>query len=250
MEIRDVRPSDADGVRAVARASFDASYGHALEDDTIEQVVETEYAPEAIEEGLASGASIVVAATDAGLAGFAQGRLVQGEPLVGDVLWLHVHPDERGRGVGVRLLGALLDSFEDDDAGLVRGHVIEANEEGTAFYERHGFERVSTNEVEIAGESHDEIVLEARLDRADGETLVDQIDGSGGGVLFVDYAGGETGTEAPLYPVYRDRSLEERYGWFCSACESTETAMDASGRVRCGACGNARTATRWDRSYL
>lgn len=251
MEIRDARSSDADGIRSIARESFDATYGEALDEDAIDRLIDAEYAPEVITDATGDGTVVLrVAAEGDDVVGFVNGRIVDGDPVVGDVLWLHVRPDERGRGIGVQLLGQAIDEFEDNNAGLVRGHVIEANRVGGEFYEAQGFERVRTNEVEIAGDAHEEFVYETRLDDHDGGALVEVVDGPEGAELYVDYTAAETGTAAPLYPVYSERPLEEQHGWYCSNCGSVETTMDPSGRIQCADCENTRIATRWDRSYL
>lgn len=251
MELRDARNSDAEDIQTVARASLAASYETVLDDDDVEELVRTEYDADRIE-SMAADPSVttVVAATDEGVAGFAQGHLVQGDPVLGDIDWLHVDPAARGEGIGVQLLGEMVDRFEDESAAVVRGHAVEANEDGGAFYEAHGFDRRSADTVDIAGETYDEGLYERRLDDSDREAVVESTSGPDGEELFVDYTGGERGTQAPFYPIYTDRSLEERWGWRCSNCESLSTAMDSSGRIACSECENTRAATRWDNSYL
>lgn len=250
MELRDARESDVSGIQRVARESLAASYDAVLDDEAVDAVVETEYGADRVAELLADPETTFVVAADDDVAGFAQGHLVRGDPVVGDIHWLHVHPDERGQKVGVQLLGELVDRFGDENAAVVRGHVVAANEDGGAFYEAHGFEQRAVDSVEIAGETYDERVYEHRLDGSDREEIVDQVTGPDGDALFVDYAGGERGTEAPMYPVFVDEELADRWGFLCGNCESTATSMDASGRVKCEQCGNTRTATRWDDSYL
>lgn len=55
------------------------------------------------------------------------------------------------------------------------------------------------------------------------------------------------GTAAPFYAAYRD---DERFGWFCGACQSLDVAVDPMGRFECSECGNTRKPTEWDAAYL
>jgi len=64
--------------------------------------------------------------------------------------------------------------------------------------------------------------------------------------LFVHYGESEIGSEAPFFAVYTNHDLHTRYGWFCSNCETFDTAMDTMGRIVCNQCGNHHKATRWD----
>lgn len=251
MELRDARTSDAEGIQTVARESLAASYDAVVDDAAVDALVDTEYDPDRIESlSTDPTVTLVVAADDDDVVGFAQGHLVEGEPVLGDVDWLHVRPDARGQGVGVQLLGEVIDRLEDESAAIVRGHVIEANEDGAAFYEAHGFERRSTDAVEIGDETYDEVLYERRLDGDAEAGVVEPATGPDGEELFVDYTGSDRGTKAPFYPVFTDRALGDRWGWRCSNCDSMATAMDSSGRITCDECDNSRAATRWDASYL
>lgn len=250
MELRDARSSDVEGIQTVARDSLAASYDAILDDGEVDAVVRTEYDADRIASLTGDPTAVLVVAVDDDVVGFAQGHLVEGDPVLGDVDWLHVHPDARGQGVGVQLLGEVVDRFEDESVAVARGRVIEANEAGAAFYEAHGFERRSTDTIEIGGATHDEARYERRLDEDDQEAVVESTAGPDGEERFVDYTGGDRGTKAPFYPVYADRPLGERWGWLCSNCGSMATAMDASGRIACSECENSRAATRWDNSYL
>jgi len=70
------------------------------------------------------------------------------------------------------------------------------------------------------------------------------------GELFVRFSEGERGSNAPFYAAYRTEELSDKYGWYCSNCESVATAMDSMGHIECSDCGNRRKATRWDASSL
>jgi len=251
MDVREARLDDAPGIRRVARDSFASSYDAVFDEAAIDRLVDDRFD----DEGIAAlddeaDQRLLVAVDEEGVAGFAQGVLIGDEPTVGDVRWLHVHPDDRRQDVGVRLLGELVRRFETDEAAFVRGSVLAGNEDGGDFFGAYGFDRRDTEPVEIDGEAYEETIYEHRLDDEVGEEIVESVAGPDGADLYVDYSGGEAGTEAPFYPLYSDESLTDRYGWQCSNCGSAETSMDADGRVQCAHCENVRTAQRWDGAYL
>lgn len=247
MEIRELRHNDANEIQTVARDSLAASYGHALDDDQIESVVEQWYAPDAIEELLSEEELIFKVAASDEISGYVQGEIIAGDTVIGDIHWLHVRPDKRGGGLGSQLLGEVIDRMKSEGVSLVRGRVLEVNQDGVSFYQEHGFAESSSSAIELDGEVYDELVLEQQLGE---EEVLESIEGPEGKHLYIDYTGGETGVLAPLYPTFLDEALEERYGWFCSNCNSTETSMGSSGRIECSNCENSRKATRWDNSYL
>lgn len=72
----------------------------------------------------------------------------------------------------------------------------------------------------------------------------------GGERIHVDVGDGTRGSRGSFYPAYLDPDRQQRYGWFCSSCGSTDTAMDPMGRITCSGCENRRKATRWDAAYL
>jgi ribosomal protein S18 acetylase RimI-like enzyme len=247
MEIRELRHSDASEIQAVARESLSASYGHALDDEQIASVVEQWYAEDAIESLLSEEELIFMVAANDEISGYVQGEIIAGDTVIGDIHWLHVRPDKRGDGLGSQLLGEVIDRMKNEGISLARGRVLGINQDGVTFYQEHGFTKASSSTIDLDGEEYEEVFLERQLS---DEEVLESIEGPDGEQLYIDYTGGETGVLAPLYPTFRDETLEERHGWFCSNCDSTETSMGSSGRIECSNCENARKATRWDSSYL
>lgn len=70
------------------------------------------------------------------------------------------------------------------------------------------------------------------------------------GDLYVDHQTTTHGSQGPFYAAYREPDGTHRYGWFCSSCESIDTAMDSMGTIVCNMCGNRRKPTHWDAAYL
>jgi ribosomal protein S18 acetylase RimI-like enzyme len=249
MEIRDARTSDAQGIAETARASLRASYD-LLDEETIDEVVAEWYDGKRVADAVNDEDSAWMVAEDGDeVVGFVQGILVDAEPPVGEVHWLHVAPDAREEGVAQQLLGQVQETFEKRGAGRLRGTVLAEHEEGWSFYEADGFERADERAVTVAGEEYDEYVYERVIDESVEDLVVEPVD-TPAGELFVNFSEGERGSKAPFYAAYRTEDLQEKYGWYCSNCESVATAMDSMGHIECNDCGNRRKATRWDASYL
>ncbi|MFD1588900.1 DUF5816 domain-containing protein [Halorientalis brevis] len=70
-----------------------------------------------------------------------------------------------------------------------------------------------------------------------------------GETLYVDHEAVERGSKGPFYVVYTSSSRDEKWGYFCSNCESFDTAMDAMGRIECNGCRNLRKADEWDAAH-
>ena len=249
MEIRDARASDAAGIADAARASLRDSYDF-LDGATVEAVVGEWYDADRVADRVDDEDSAWLVATDDDeVTGFVQGALVEADPPVGEIHWLHVEPGARGEGLAGRLLGQIQETFEKRGAGRLRGSVLADNEAGWSFYEADGFERVGEREVTVGDDEHVEYVYERPIDEATDGLVVESVD-TPVGELFVNYSEGERGSKAPFYAAYRTRDLDGKYGWFCGNCESVSTAMDSMGHIECNDCGNRRKATRWDAAYL
>ena len=66
---------------------------------------------------------------------------------------IYVHPDWWGEGIGTALLEYGLDALPDHVA-TVRLEAFADNDVGARFYEARGFDRVETDDTEIAGETY------------------------------------------------------------------------------------------------
>lgn len=257
MEFENAKAENSGSIARVARESLSASYGDFIDEDTIDEMVEQWYAKAEIADRVGDDNSVFLVVTDEEtVIAFAQGRIIESNPLVGELDWLHVAPDARGQGIGVQLLGRVQEELEERSVAVLRGPVLSKNEMGAEFYKTHGFKRADEREVEIQDKQFEEAVYEKGIGEYPEKQVVETIDGeelAGDGEeteVFVSFSETERGNKAPFYHVYRDRGLEERYAWFCGNCEALATVMDSAGRIVCKECENTRKATRWDRSYL
>ncbi|MCH7661978.1 MAG: GNAT family N-acetyltransferase, partial [Euryarchaeota archaeon] len=143
MEIRDAKRDDAAALRKVALDSLRQSYAHFLEEATIDDAVEQWYGDGRLDELISDEADdvfIPVLEVDGEIAGFAQCYLIEFPERVGEIHWLHIHPDYRGEGYGARLYDHVREYFDGEGIDRFKGFVFAANEPGNAFYERRGYE--------------------------------------------------------------------------------------------------------------
>jgi ribosomal protein S18 acetylase RimI-like enzyme len=91
------------------------------------------------------GSYNLIALLDGQPAGMASG-IPTGERGVVELVSMWVSPGARGRGVGDRLVAAVLAWSESVGATLVRLNVVEDNRHAEALYRRHGFEPTGESE--------------------------------------------------------------------------------------------------------
>jgi hypothetical protein len=78
---------------------------------------------------------------------------------------------------------------------------------------------------------------------------MNQITGPDDTPLYVDRTQGTRGQNGPFYVVYEDEDGTERWGFFCSNCETVDNAVDAMGRIQCNQCSNRTKAEEWDAAH-
>ena len=247
--VREAIDADARGIRRVARRSMAASYGDLFDGATVGDAVEDWYGDGTYAELLADPDTLVlVAERGDSVVAFAQAHLVDAPSgTTGEVHWLHVDPDHRNGGVGRTLFDRTRDVLDERGVDRVEALVLADYEPGNAFYRAQGLERVDSRTAQVGGESLEENVY-APGDAAESESRprVESRETADGETLYVDYGDREIGSEAPFFAAYSTADRENRYGWFCSNCETFDVAMDTMGHIVCNRCGNRRKATRWD----
>lgn len=242
MNVREAELADVEAIRETADASLRASYD--LDDDVIEEAVRKWYGDDAMAERLDDDDVLVLVADDDGtVVGFSQSHVRDGE---GRIQWLHVRPDSRGAGTGTRLLDATRDALAAEGVERITGAVLADNEDGNEFYRDHGFSLQDQRTIEVGGEFHAENVY---ADVAGGAGDLEPVE-TPDGELFVDGNNPTRGKLGPFYPVYRGRDGSNRYGWYCSNCDTVDNSEDTMGRIVCNVCDNVHKADRWDAAYL
>ena len=277
MNLREPQSGDVDRIREVVESAMTASY--ALSPQQIDSLVEDQFGEERLADEVDSDDVLVLIAEN-DVEG--EERTVVGvvvatvEGDAGEVRWLFVDPEHRGKGAGSELFEAAVDRLRGEDVDHVRAATLEANREGSRFFERFDYERTDERQVEIGDESLVEYVYveasaaEGTVDSA--ETNADEADSThaefpgaetrdgvvvttndDGEEIFVDRDDEESGTEAPFFPAYLDEGFEEQFGYYCSNCGSLDVSLDDMDRMECGECGNAhasRSSESYDDSYL
>jgi len=242
MDIREARPDDQAAIREITKRSLESSYS--LSPATIEGAVEEWYGEKRYEEKITDDETLLLVSEVDGVVGFAEGVLVA-EGGQADLLWLHVHPDHRGQGIGQELYEHTEQRLEEMGAEYLRGRVLADNQMGAAFYEERGFEQVDDEHIEIDDDRYVEYIYSNAVSRQLRSLVTDD-----GRVVYVDRTDEEVGSDAPFNVVLEDPEGETHYGYFCTNCEQLANAMSANGRIKCASCGNTRKPTRWDASYL
>jgi len=283
MELRDADSTDTDRVRELARSTMTA--GYALSPQQLDTIVEERFEGEALERAIDADDTVVLVAEngDGGngsegaegetVVGFVEGRIVNDR---GELRWLFVDPEHRGREIGTRLFEEVGEILRENGAEAIQATVLEANTEGGTFFERLGLERVDQHEVEIGEESFveyayaesgddepsaDESPSETeetdaldtdlpRTETREGEMVTTTEDGT---ETYLDREAVDSGVEAPFVVAYTDEAHTDRYGYYCVNCGSLDTVVDESERIECTECGNThteRSAEAYDDSYL
>ncbi|ELZ08658.1 GNAT family N-acetyltransferase [Natrialba aegyptia] len=249
MELREATIDDVETIRSIARDSLHSTYTDFLDSETIDDAIDQWYSDGFADELESDDAVILVVERDDELVGYSQSDLVGQQYGTGRILWLHIDPDARGSGTGVRLLVRTREKLLDSGADQIECFVLADNEGGNEFYREHGFEQAGQREVDIGEETFTENVYVERDVGDEGWGAVDELD-IDGTTVYVNYGEAARGSQSPFYVAYEDKERTTQYGWFCGNCDSLENAMDAMGRIECNVCGNRRKATRWDASYL
>ncbi|OLZ39534.1 GCN5 family acetyltransferase [Natrinema saccharevitans] len=278
MEIREPEPAESERIRGVVESSMTTSVR--LSPDQIDGIADEEFDDEEVAAKIDDEETLLrVVETGDGIegttiAGVVEGRLADEW---GEVDWLFVDPEHRGRGIGTELYETMTERLRDRGADHVRVTVLEENTEGHGFVERFGLEHDGDREVVVAGESlvtyvytDPDVDVSLPTDsRADDATATadtadedlpdtEMADGSltttdGGTRVYLARDEADSGTAAPFFPTYEDEALEQQYGYYCANCGSLEVSMDNMERLACPDCGNdhaERSTDSYDDSRL
>src|SRR6056297_1289766 len=153
MELRDATAADVSAIRAVARESLLASYGHAVDEALLTEAVDEWYDTAELTAEIEDERTVYpVAVVDGDVVGFAESYVVGRRERVGEIDWLHVRPDHRESGIGSALLERVESALRSAEVDRIEARVLADNEAGTTFYQREGYELAGERDVDIGGE--------------------------------------------------------------------------------------------------
>ncbi|RKD98247.1 GNAT family N-acetyltransferase [Halopiger aswanensis] len=275
MEIRAPEPDEADRIQEVVDSSMTTTFR--LSPGQIDAITNEELNDEAVAAKIEDDETVLLIAETGediegeAIAGFVEGSLV-GDGEWGELNWLFVDPEHRGRGIGTALYEGATDALRERGADHVCVTVLEANTEGHQFVERFGLEHEGDRRVEIAEESFVKYVyadpdadleLPSEADDEDAEEgefpETEETDGEltattdGGETVYIARDEEESGTAASFYTAYEDADHAEQFGFYCANCGSLDISLDNMDRLECGDCGNShasRSGESYDDSYL
>ncbi|PSQ16466.1 N-acetyltransferase [Halobacteriales archaeon QS_8_69_26] len=157
MEIRPATADDAEGIGAVAEASWEADYPEVVSRESAAEAAGEWYGPDRMRRAAEDPGTVLLVAAEGEVVGFAHAA-VSTERMAGSILRLYVHPDHRRRGIGSDLLAATVEALRDLEVERIEAMVLAANDQGNEFYREAGFRRDDVGETKITGEYYEENV--------------------------------------------------------------------------------------------
>lgn len=250
MEVRAATSDNVGAIRQVAHESMQASYGDVVSNEVFDDAVDTWYDESTLTDKISDETTFLpVALEDGEVVAFAESYVVDRRERVGEIDWLHVHPDYRGEGHGTALLNHVESEVRDAEVTRIEGRVLQANESGAEFFDRSGYDHAGERTVSIGDNEFVELLFLKQASYGE-QILVEAHTDDDGTQMYVAYDESSRGSEAPFYATYTDRAHTERYGFFCGECRSFDAAIGTMDEVECANCGNRRKPARWDAAYL
>lgn len=244
MNVREATEADTEAIHDIARQSIQASY--AVSPTAIDVIME-EWFDARTMEGRLDDSVIAVAETDDDVVGFVEGNADDGT-----LVWLHVHPEERGQRAGTELFEWMRETLNDRGIADVQVGILADNSEGDAFVTRFGYERIDQRDVDFGGETWREHVY-ADVSESEQDSEPEDVPSKvsvDGEEQFVDTGDEIPGDAATFYPLYHDEDYDKQYGYYCSNCDSVVDTADELDRIKCTECGNVHRPDEWDEAYL
>jgi GNAT superfamily N-acetyltransferase/ribosomal protein S27AE len=249
MNVRPAESADREQISAIAHDSLQSSYS--LSPDQIEMILEEEFDDTSLSDLLNDAETAVLVVDEV----VDETETVRGFITVeigteATIRWLHVDPAARGEGVATALLDRVREQFSEKPLGAC---ILDEAVEGGDFLKGFGLKEGDHDHILVGGE---EFAVTMFTEGQSTETstdptvtvpesvTVDGVDRS------VDRDESVPGSKAPFFTVYAADDEEDRYGYFCSQCGSTNVSVDGLDRLECGDCGNTHLADEWDDAYL
>ena len=137
-KVRRAVPADAEGIKHVARVTWNTAYAGIISGENQEQLLARWYAADALRDSISRQDSwLYVALADDQLVGFAQ--YVKREERTGQLTRIYVLPEWQRKSIGTLLLEEGLAALSDQGAREVLVQVEKENRVGKTFYEKRGF---------------------------------------------------------------------------------------------------------------
>ena len=273
MELREPQITDLERIRELIESTVTASY--ALSPQQIEALLEENFTEEQLTTAFNDSDTVTLVAESSVDGGEATvGGIVEAEHQgsEGQVRWLFVDPEHRGKEIGTQLFESIVEKLREQGAEHITATVLEANMEGDQFFERFDLEQTDEHAVETAGESLTEYVYsESAAETSSRADSTEEIDPDAdlpetemndgvmtattdeGQEVYINRDEIDSGTEGPFFTAYTSEEYTEQFGYYCGNCGSLDTVMDNMERVECSECGNThaeRSGEAYDDSYL
>jgi GNAT superfamily N-acetyltransferase len=135
--VRVALEEDLDGLRAVARATWHATYSGSIPDADIERFLDSSYSIERLHAALGRlGGGLLVGHRDGEVVGYAQSGRNRSNGC--ELYAIYVLPEEQGSGVGYRLWRASCEHLRSLGCAAFEVWVLASNSGARRFYERQG----------------------------------------------------------------------------------------------------------------
>lgn len=166
LQITHATTQDIPTIRALAHATWPATFGSILSPDQIEYMLEWMYSAEALREQIETrGHVFLLALADAQPAGYASYELDYQEGSATKLHKIYIHPAMQGHGIGHALIAAIRDAALRHGQREITLNVNRYNR-AIAFYEQHGFVVTGAEDIDIGhGFYMNDVIMTLVLER-------------------------------------------------------------------------------------
>jgi ribosomal protein S18 acetylase RimI-like enzyme len=162
-EIRTARTTDIPDIERLAREIWPDTYGHILQPDQLNYMLDYFYNPASLENQMTSlQHSFIISTLDNKPVGFASWSQMEKTGIY-KLHKLYVDTKTQGKGIGRKLIDHILDQLRADKAVALRLNVNRHNK-ARDFYEKYGFAIIGEEDVDIGnGFFQNDFVMEKKL---------------------------------------------------------------------------------------
>lgn len=149
--IRRAKISDEDGIRDVARQSWQATYANIISAENQDRLLQNYYSPSALKEAIQRERSWFFVAIEKAVVGYAQ-FVVRADGR-GQLTRIYVLPEIQRQGLGAKLMKEGMKELKELGVEQVMVEVEKENQIGTAFYKKNKFTFERELAFELPGET-------------------------------------------------------------------------------------------------